>query len=316
MSATFTERVEVYLALRRGLGYRLERQATYLQSFAAFLDNAGHDGPVPLALTVRWATDTRSQDPHNPARRLSAIDGFLRYLAPLDGASEIPPPGLLGSSHHRTPPHIYTDREIASLLTAAAGLSPNGGLRPACYVTLFSLLACTGLRISEALELTCEDVNLEEGIITVHNGKGGRARLVPLHPSALTPLGLYLTHRDRVAGCSPDGAFFRTDRHERLTYAAVRGTFKRLRHRLGWTSDGRARRPRIHDLRHRMIVQRVIAWYAEGVRVDAKLPALATYVGHAEISALYWYFSVTPELMSIVSERSGTFGARFSGGAR
>jgi len=316
MSTAFTERIEEYLVLRRGLGYRLDRQARYLRSFAGFLDNAGHDGPVPLALTVRWATDTRSQDPHNPARRLSAIDGFLRYLAPLDGASEIPPPGLLGSSYHRTPPHIYTDRELTSLLAAADRLSPRGGLRPACYVTLFSLLACTGLRISEALALTCGDVNLEGGIMTVRNGKGGRARLVPLHRSALEPLGVYLTHRDRVAGGSPDGAFFRTDSHERLTYAAVRGTFKRLRHQLGWTSDERARRPRIHDLRHRMIVQRVIAWYAEGADVDAKLPALATYVGHAEISALYWYFSVTPELMSVVSDRFGTFGVEFSGGAR
>ena len=85
MTASFAERVEQYIALRRGLGYRLARQTTYLRSFAAFLDRCGHDGPVPVALSVMWATDTRSHDPHNPARRLSAVGGFLRYLAPLDG---------------------------------------------------------------------------------------------------------------------------------------------------------------------------------------------------------------------------------------
>ena len=65
-----------------------------------------------------------------------------------------------------------------------------------------------------------------------------------------------------------------------------------------------------------MVVKRVLAWYAEGADVDAKLPALATYLGHAQISDVYWYFSVTPELMSIVSEGFGTFGAQFSAGAR
>jgi integrase/recombinase XerD len=315
MTARFAEHVEQYVAMRRGLGYRLDRQATYLRSFAAFLDRCGHDGPVPLALSVQWATDTRSPDPHNPARRLSAVGGFLRYLAPLDGATEIPPPGVLGPSHHRTPPHIYSDQEIATLLTAAAELSPRRGLRPECYVTLFALLASTGLRISEALALTREDVDLTEGLVTVRAGKGGKTQLVPLHPSALEPLGAYAAHRDRVTGCSRSGAFFRTDRSEQLTYAAVRGTFKRLRHRLGWTSDGRTRRPRIHDLRHRMVVQRMLAWYVEGADVDAKLPALASFLGHVQISDVYWYFSVTPELMSIVGERFGTFNARFSAGA-
>ena len=223
---------------------------------------------------------------------------------------------MLGPSHHRTPPHIYSDQEIATLLTAAAELSPRGGLRPECYVTLFALLASTGLRISEALALTREDVDLTEGLVTVRAGKGGKTRLVPLHPSALEPLGVYAAHRDRVTGCSRSGAFFRTDRSEQLTYAAVRGTFKRLRHRLGWTSAGRTRRPRIHDLRHRMVVQRILAWYIEGADVDAKLPALASFLGHVQISDVYWYFSVTPELMSIVGERFATFNARFSAGVR
>ena len=218
---------------------------TYLRSFAAFLDRCGHDGPIPLALSVKWATDTRSQDPHNPARRLSAVGGFLRYLAPLDG-TEIPPPGLLGPSYHRTPPHVYSDQEIERLLAAAAALPPRGGLRPECYVTLFALLASTGLRISEALALAREDIDLTEGVVRVRAGKAGKSRLVPLHPSAIEPLGAYAAHRDRVASDLDSGAFFRTDRDEQLTYAAVRGTFKRLRHRLGWNTDGRTRRPRIH----------------------------------------------------------------------
>jgi integrase/recombinase XerD len=247
VTAAFTELAEGYLAMRRGLGYRRE---TYLRGFAGFLDRSGQRGPVPLSLSVEWATATSASDPRNPARRLAAVRGFLRHLATLDGSTEIPAPGLLGPARHRTPPHVYSDDEIASLLRAAAALSPERGLRPQCYVTLFSLLACTGLRICEALALARDDVDLAEGVITVRAGKGGKSRLVPLHESALEPLRAYLSRRDRFGATAGSAAFFRTDDHDRLTYAAVRSTFNGLRRRLGWSGEGRTRPPRIHDLRH------------------------------------------------------------------
>jgi integrase/recombinase XerD len=299
--------VEDYTAMRRSLGYRLSRQADYLRNFARYLDAAGHHGPIPLTASVDWATSTSTPDPRNHARRLSAVRGFLRHLSALDGATEVPPPGLLGPTHHRTPPHVYSDDEITALLRAAAALSPRGGLRPHCYVTLFSVLACTGLRISEALALSCEDVDLANGVLTVRAGKYGRTRLVPLHPSALTPLREYAARRDAYGSPSAGGAFFRTERSERLSYAAVSNTFKRLRRQLGWTAQGRTRAPRIHDLRHRMVVRRIQAWHAEGSDVDGKIAVLATYLGHVLVCDVYWYLSAVPELMSIVADRFETF---------
>lgn len=298
--------VEDYIAMRRSLGYRLSRQADYLRNFARYLDAAGHHGPIPLTASVDWATSTSTPDSRNHARRLSAVRGFLRHLSALDGATEVPPPGLLGPTHHRTPPHVYSDDEITALLRAAAALSPRGGLRPHCYVTLFSLLACTGLRISEALALSCEDVDLANGVLTVRAGKYGRTRLVPLHPSALTPLREYAARRDAYGSPSAGGAFFRTER-ERLSYAAVSNTFKRLRRQLGWTAQGRTRAPRIHDLRHRMVVRRIQAWHAEGSDVDGKIAVLATYLGHVLVCDVYWYLSAVPELMSIVADRFEAF---------
>ena len=167
-TTTFSELVEGYLAMRRGLGYRLIRQAVYLDSFARYLDGLGAVGPVSLEQATAWATTTTGSDPQTPARRLMVVRGFLRYLAVLDGETEIPPPGFLGPTKHRSSPHVYSDDELQRLLRAAAGLSPSQGLRPHCYVTLFSLLACTGLRISEALALAREDVDLRPGQPDVH----------------------------------------------------------------------------------------------------------------------------------------------------
>jgi integrase len=300
--------VEDYVTLRRGLGYRSPSQERALRAFARYLDRDGHDGPIPLESSLDWATSTASTDPRNPARRLTTVRGFLRHLTALDGVTDVPTPGLLGPTGHRTPPHVYSDREIADLLHAAAGLSPAGGLRPRCYATLFGLIACTGLRISEALALSCGDVDVADGLLTVRAGKRGRTRLVPLHPSALAPLRDYAAERARRYGPPGDGAaFFRTDRSDRVSYNAANSTFIVLRRQLGWTGAGRTRAPRVHDLRHRMVVRRIQSWHAHDVDVDAKIAVLATYLGHVEVRDVYWYLSAVPELMSIVADRFEAF---------
>lgn len=308
MSGEVASRVAEFVALRRGLGYRSPTQERALRSSARYLDDAGHHGPIPLESSLNWATATASTDPRNPARRLTTVRGFLRHMAGSDGATEVPVPGLLGPNGHRKPPHIYSDRQVGDLLRATAGLAPSNGLRPRCYATLFGLIACTGLRISEALALTCDDVGLAEGVLTVRAGKRGRSRLVPLHPSALGPLGEYATEREQRYGRpGGDQAFFRTDRNDRISCSAAEHTFSVLRKQLGWTAVGRTRTPRIHDLRHRMVVRRIEAWHSQDIDVDAKIAVLATYMGHEDVRTLYWYFSAAPELMNIISDRFEAF---------
>jgi integrase len=285
MTGRVGELVADYLTLRHELGYRSPGQDRYLRGFAAWLDRAGHRGPIPLTTTMDWAAATRSPDPCNPARRLTTVRGFLRHLAAIDCATEVPPPGLLGPVGHRKPPHVYSDAEIAELVQAAATLPPPGGLRPRCYVTLFGLLACTGMRIGESLALSCADVDLTEGVLTVRAGKRGRTRLVPLHPSAVARLRHYAAEREHRCGPpTGDAAFFRTDRSDHIDYRSALYAFERLRRQLGWTAVGRTRAPRIHDLRHRMVVRRIQTWHADGVDVDRKITVLATYLGHVEVT--------------------------------
>lgn len=316
MTGTVTALAADYVALRRDLGYRSPSQERALRAFARHLDQAGHQGPVPLEASLDWATSTDSPDPCNPARRLIAVRGFLIHLSARDGATEVPPPGLLGPVGPRKPPHVYSDQEISDLMHAAAGLAPAGGLRPLSYATLFGLVACTGLRISEALSLTCGDVDLHDAMLIVRAGKGGRARLVPLHPTALAPLRAYVSGRiHRFGWPGADEAFFRTDYSNRISYNAANSTFTNLRCQLGWTASGRTRAPRVHDLRHRMVVRRIQSWNAQGADVDAKMAVLATYIGHAEVRNLYWYLSAVPELMTIIAGRFENFAAHDPAGA-
>jgi integrase len=106
-----------------------------------------------------------------------------------------------------------------------------------------------------------------------------------------------------VPASDPPSFFFRTQRVPKLTPAAVKKTFARIRHRLGWSTEGRTRRPRIHDCRHTFAVRRLLRWYEEGADIAQKIPALSTYLGHAKVTDTYWYLTGVPELMAIASQR-------------
>ena len=299
---SFLPLVEEYLGYRRGLGFALETPAWLLRDFARYADRSGHRGPLTIELATDWACSSRSSDPAQPARRLAAVRQFARYRALLDPGTEVPPAGLLGRVPHRRQAHIYSDAELAALLEQASLLLPRQGLRPRTYVAFFSLLAATGLRVSEACRLERGDADLGAGVLTIREGKFRKSRLVPLHPSATEALRRYAVERDGRSGTA-GRRFFRTERCLELTPAAVEKTFSRIRQRLGWTGEGRTGRPRIHDLRHRFAVRRLLVWYEEGADLERKLLALSTYLGHAKVSDTYWYLTGVPELVAIAAHR-------------
>lgn len=310
-SPSFADLVDEYLVYRHGLGFALVSPRWLLRDFARYADRIGHRGSVTIDLAVQWALCSRSSDPAQAVRRLSVVRQFALHRAVIDPDTEIPPVGLLGHvPRRRAQPHIYSDAEIAALLQEARLLLPRRGLRPRTYIAFFSLLASTGLRLSEARRLTFDDVDLVEGILTIRESKFRKSRLVPLHSTTTQAMTRYAAQRDACSNAPRSGCFFRTDRTPALTLAAVEKTFSRIRDRLGWTAQGRTRRPRIHDLRHTFAVRRLLRWYEEGVDVNHRILALSTYLGHAKVTHTYWYLSAVPELMAISSQRFERFARR------
>ena len=123
---------------------------------------------------------------------------------------------------------LYAESDIAALIGAARSLAPSGGLCPHTYATLIGLLACTGLRITEALTLRADDVDLSAGVLTIRQTKFRKSRLVPLHTSAVAPLRDYTADRDRRCDRKPDMTFFVSDTGHRLPYTTVRHAFHAL----------------------------------------------------------------------------------------
>lgn len=310
-------RVESYLAERRRLGFDLRSPAYSLRGFARHIQAVGHRGPLTVEVMAEWARRDGhgSTDPHTWARRLKNLRSFTRWLQQFEPRTEVPDDAIFGRLPARQAPHIYSEDEIVDLLAAARRLGPTSSLRGIVYETLFGLIACTGLRISEALALRIENVDLKSGMLAIYQTKFGKSRQVPMHASTIKALRRYRSARD-LSGVSvqEDASFFVCTRglrsglalHERQAHRV----FQELREKLGWRNRGTHHAPRIHDLRHTFVVHRIMRWHAQGVDIDQAMLSLSTYVGHAMVTNTYWYLSAVPELMGLAAERFESFMAQ------
>ena len=163
------------------------------------------------------------------------------------------------------------------------------------------------MRVSEALALDREDVDLEQGILTIRRTKFRKSRLVPLHESTCQVLAAYARARDRVVRRPTTAAFFLSECGTRVTGCTTRGNFAQVSRAVGLRQAVPGRRhgrgPRLHDLRHRFAVRTLVDWYRSGVDVERELPKLATYLGHVHVNDTYWYIEAVPELLELATRR-------------
>jgi integrase len=292
-----------YLAIRRTLGFELREVAGCLRNFVTFL-GAKSSSHITTELALRWATRPAHAQPSTWAWRLGMVRRFAAWYKTVDPRTEIPPAGLLPHRYHRKKPHIYSGREIKEILLRAARLYSSKGLRAHTYTTLFGLLAVSGMRVSEAVNLDRGDVDFSHGIITIRRTKFGKSRYVPVHPSTAAELEQYARRRDLILP-KPAAAFFVSERGVRITDCMARYTFAKLSQQLGLRSPakGHGRGPRLHDMRHRFAACTLIHWYRAGLDVERELPKLATYLGHVHINETYWYLEAVPELLQLATDR-------------
>lgn len=303
---SITLQLDRYLSIRLSLGYDLRTDERILRRFAQFADQEGalH---VDTALFLRWDAGLPKVGTSTRSARLGKVRLFTQWLSGVDAAHEAPPRGLLPDRYTRQRPHIYSEAEIAAIITGARALPSIYGLRALTCSTLFGLIAVTGLRISEALAIDDNDVNAEAGVLRVRRGKLGRERLLPLDPSVTLQLAAYAAERDRLIGCAAP-AFFVTEKGTRLTDCGARYNFAQVCQRIGLRAGQQYGRhgqgPRIHDLRHTFAVRTIIGWYQAGKDPAREMIRLTTYLGHTDPSNTFWYLEAVPELLDLAMARA------------
>ena len=184
--------VREYLALRRAMGFKMEKYGLLLDSLACHLEAAGLT-TVTVQAAVEWAMLPQDAHPNRWKQRLDAARGFARYLAASGPAAEIPPHGLLAARPNRHQPYLFTGQEIAVLLKAAG--QHRWHLPAVTYPALFGLIAATGCRLGEAVRLDDADVGLDEAMITIRDSKYGKSRRIPVDPTVTAALRHYLDRR-------------------------------------------------------------------------------------------------------------------------
>lgn len=289
-----------YLATRRAMGYKLIEDGRLLRQFVASLESSGAEH-LTIADALSWA-----KQPPGAARvwwmaKLRVVRGFARYLIAFDPATEIPPAGLLTEPSHRIVPHIYSDEEIDRLMAAAGRLRTEH--RADTYRTVIGLLAVTGMRVGEVVRLDRDDVDLDQGLLTVRDSKFGKSRQLPLHATTVEALAAYACRRDTRRATSKSPSFFTSTTGTRLLRDNVSTVGSCLVRDAALVASERHRPPRLHDLRHSFAVRCVIGWYRDGLDVERRLPLLSTYLGHVSPSTTYWYLTGVPELLELVSQR-------------
>ncbi len=286
-----------YVALRRSLGFKLEKTARHLDAFTRHAVANG-DSHIRAATALAWTAEV-SSTPDMRYRRLQEIADFARFLHAEDSRHEIPRHRPYYRPRSRPAPYIYTPDELARMLDATAHLRrlKPSPLRRHVYAMLIGLLAATGLRISEALNLRLGDL-LPDGVLHIRQTKCNKSRLVPMHASVVAALDAYLRIRATVAGV--DDHVFLTVGGKPIGRGTVNATFHVILKKAGIAPD-RPRRPRIHDLRHTFATRALAQCATRREDVARDFVALSTYLGHAHIRHTYWYLEATPDLMGDIA---------------
>lgn len=289
-----------YLALRRSLGYKLERAGAELEDFVTFAEEAGSTH-VLTEVALTWALRTANPDSRWRADRLAMVRRFARYLHAVDPAHEVPPSGLIPGRRRRPAPFLFSGEEVFSLMEASCRL--RSPIQAATVQTVVGLLWSTGLRVAEAIGLDDADLDADDRALLVRASKGGRSRWVPLDDTVVAALFAYMELRDQVFSRRRCPSLFVSTVGHRLDSGNLGVAFRSVLAMtdIGATTTGRS--PRLGDLRHSFAVATLIGWHAERRDVRALLPVLSTYLGHVSPASTYWYLNASPELLAAAAGR-------------
>jgi integrase len=290
--------LDSYLALRRALGFKLERNEKRLRSFVEYMQEK-QSSFVTTAMALAWVNRSNNVSPATRAGYLSIVRSFAQHLHASNPLHEVPPVNLFPHHKIRYQPYIYSDEDVAALLAATQGF--RHPFKASTYATFFGLFAVTGMRLGEALALDRSDIDWNNALLLVRNSKFQKSREVPLHATTVHTLRSYADKRDEFSKSPQTQSLFVSLAGTRLLKAGVHRNFVKLLRSSGLAQ--RRPRPRIHDLRHSFAVNTIRRWYEAGLDVEQRLASLSTYLGHVGPSATYWYMTATPDLMALAAKR-------------
>lgn len=292
-----------FLEFKRAAGYRYHGEMEALARLDRFLiPHLAADDPVISLDVIRAYVARRGQESDSTqGNRLSS-----RFLALEQPRTAIPGPRFLGISRRTFLPRVLTREEGRRFLQACGTLAPGrcSPIRATVLGTALVLLYLTGLRAGEALRLTDADVDLDGAVLRVRDTKFGKSRLVPVALDVVARLRACRAVVARHVGPrAPDAPFFPAPSEGRYSITALQTAFHHVLIAAGLPRWSGGRSLRLHDLRHSFVAIRLLLWCEQDADLAARLPGLATYLGHVGLRSSQRYLQLSHDLVGEITRR-------------
>jgi integrase len=311
--SSWRDHLHRFLLLKRSIGYKYRGEEDLLAALDRFLQSVPR-GKAPgfsREMAKEFVARRGIESDTNRSHRLSILRQFCRFLALESPAVFIPPTRFLKINRSQFTPRILTRAEGRIFLENCRVFPPAycSPIRGIVLGSALMLLFLTGMRAGEVLRLKVQDVDLDSGVLQVRDTKFGKSRFVPVASDLLMRLRLsQYAIADRLGQRHAAQPFFCHSSGKPYSLSALRGAFHQVLTLAGIVWQGKGKRLRLHDLRHNAAVLRMLLWYEEGADMEAKLPLLATYLGHSSLVGTQRYLHLTQELLAVANSR---YQARF-----
>lgn len=293
-SGPFAPMLDLYVKQKQSLGYEYVGGYNALHVFDTFSKSYNiKNYELTKDIVLDWGKKRPNENNTTRSSRIMYLQHFATYLNSQGYTGYISPPQKYHFPQHTA--YVFTKKEIHNFFNTLdqMTLSPSSPYRHLAFPLLYRMLYGCGFRISELLNLKVGDVNVEKGIVHVHDAKNGNERLVPMANSLFIKCQAY-AYKVHVKHDKDFPFFFKKDG----TCYCVSNIERHFREQL-WLAGipylGKELGPRVHDLRHTFICHRLNQWAEENADLTTMLPILSKYVGHTGIASTQYYLKLTAE---------------------
>jgi integrase len=293
-----------FINFKEAQGYKYTTEARRIKQFDKFLEAKTFNGKILTSEIVNDYISFLSEFSTNTkCGRFSLVKEFSSYLRIFCPESYLIVKNIFRSLP-RKKSYIFTDKEINLLLRTAKKYQSSYPLFSVCNYTIIGLLAFTGIRLQECLNLNIDDWDNRRSQLFIKKGKFGKDRIIPLLPSVNSKINDYINKRCKYTALGDTNPLFINRSNKRVRQNDFRLFFNKLLDTLQIKNKGfTGRKPVVHSLRHTFAVKNIIKWLNSGKNINNMLPYLSTYMGHISISSTQVYLQSVEEIKAIGSEK-------------
>jgi integrase/recombinase XerD len=284
-----------FIKEKKAVGYKYTKASSLLKQFDTLATKQYLvDVKLSKEMVLLWTEKRPNETVSTRNGRISIVRGLAKYMLRLGYEAYIFPAAAITIDRYSYTPYIFSEKELKSIFTICdsynvSSVSPN---RHLILPLLFRMLYGCGLRISEALHLKLNDVDLKQGTLFIRDTKLGKERIVPMAETLTERCRLYV---EKVHTFDSNNRFFFLSPYGgRYKESTIYKLFRDILWKAGISHTGRG--PRLHDIRHSFSVHCLKKWVIDGVDLSNLLPYLSAYLGHVDLRGTQHYLRLTADL--------------------